>query len=44
MSADGYKINLTQEDGTWTVDTSDSNDNYDYKGLISGFMGGLGDQ
>lgn len=41
MDGNGYKLNLTKEEEQWTVDTSDSNDNYDYKELEASFMGGL---
>ncbi|GAA3014402.1 DUF4352 domain-containing protein [Tetragenococcus solitarius] len=41
IDGDGYKLNLTKEDKQWTVDSSDSNDNYDYKDLEISFMGGL---
>lgn len=41
MSGEGYKINLTQKDGKWIVDSSKSDSNYDYQALVSSFMGGL---
>ncbi|GEQ48708.1 DUF4352 domain-containing protein [Tetragenococcus koreensis] len=41
MDGNGYKLNLTKEEEQWAVDTSDSNDNYDYKELEASFMGGL---
>lgn len=41
VDGDGYKLNLNKEDEQWTVDSSDSNDNYDYKELEASFMGGL---
>ncbi|MGM0123992.1 hypothetical protein IGI37_001366 [Enterococcus sp. AZ194] len=43
MSKDGYKIKLTEKDGKWTVDSSDSTDNSNYSDLVMSFKGGLGD-
>ncbi len=43
MSGDGYEINLTKDTdtGKWTVDTSDSDQNYYYDDLIQAFTGGI---
>lgn len=41
MEGQGYKVNLTQKDGKWTVDSSKADNNYDYQSLASSFMGGL---
>lgn len=44
MDSDGEQLVLKKDNsGKWSVDNSDSDDNYEYTSLVSSFMGGLSD-
>lgn len=42
VSGDGYRLLLKKENDKWTINTEDTDDNYDYESMYSDFMGGLG--